>query len=157
MWFLFKLVNIKQTCKHKTNFQNEQSDDHKDETIKVLTQKIDQLEKVVNLKAVDKIDKVETNLVYIIQLREHLNTNIFKYGMTNNSMQDRMKNYPKGSQIITTYKCKNTFNCDIEKVIQKRFNEKFINKDLGKEYVECDYYEMYDTFYEICKEERKMI
>jgi uncharacterized Zn-finger protein len=94
------------------------------------------------------------NLIYIVQLREHVNIkeNVYKIGRTNGSINKRMKGYPKGSIIITTFKCKSS-NVEMEKQLKKVFSCFKCRTDIGSEYFECDYYKMIQAFNKVCEQD----
>jgi hypothetical protein len=84
-----------------------------------------------------------TNIIYVIKLREHINNGepIYKFGRTNKRMSERMANYPKGSEVIFTYTCINVSNCQVENLIKEKLKENddvLQRVDLGLEYFECE-------------------
>jgi hypothetical protein len=91
------------------------------------------------------------NLIYVIQLREHVNLqeNVYKIGRTSKSINKRMQNYPKGSIVISTYKCKSS-NVDMEHKLMRAFSKFTNRKDIGNEHFECNYYDMISTFMDVC-------
>ena len=50
------------------------------------------------------------NYIYIIQIREFLETNIYKIGKTKQINCKRFNQYPKGSKLICQFDC---IDCDI--------------------------------------------
>jgi hypothetical protein len=74
--------------------------------------------------------------IYIIKLREHINTNesIYKIGKTQDIIR-RFKEYPKGSKLLFTT-C--TENMDYTETILKNELHQYLRKDLGSEYFECN-------------------
>ena len=84
--------------------------------------------------------------VYLIKEREFLKTkeNVIKIGKTKQSLNKRINQYPKGSELllqITTDDCDN-----LENAIIKAFKDKYIHrKDIGNEYFEGDHEDMIET------------
>lgn len=91
------------------------------------------------------------NYIYIIQIREHLNTNIYKIGKTKQDNLKRFKQYPKGSKFISQYDC---FDCDIvERNIITMFKNKYVQRtEYGVEYFEGNLTDMKDDIYGATKE-----
>ena len=76
--------------------------------------------------------------LYIMHTRElhTLQLEIYKIGRSN-ILDNRMKQYPKGSKIICMINCENSILC--EKELIKLFKEKFVQKlEYGTEYFEGD-------------------
>ena len=85
--------------------------------------------------------------IYFIHTRELISSKepIYKLGRSNN-LECRVRNYPKGSNVLFTMNCKNSIKC--EKHLIKLFKEKFIQKkDYGTEYFEGDKDEMINEIY----------
>jgi hypothetical protein len=74
--------------------------------------------------------------IYIIKLREHINTNesIYKIGKTEDIIR-RFKQYPKESKLLYTI-C--TENMDETETILKNQLHSYLRSDLGSEYFECN-------------------
>ena len=80
--------------------------------------------------------------IYLIHIREffRLNEPIYRIGRSNN-FQNRVKQYPNGSQVLFCIKCKNSK--DIEKYLINLLKNKFIQKTYyGNKYFEGDEDEM---------------
>jgi hypothetical protein len=76
--------------------------------------------------------------IYLIHPREFVSTDlsIYKLGRSNN-IDNRVKQYPKGSNILCMLMCKNSIAC--EKYLIKLFKNKFTqNTYYGSEYFEGD-------------------
>ena len=86
------------------------------------------------------------NYIYIIQIREHLGTNIYKIGKTKQEQLARFNQYPKKSKLISQFDC---FDCDIvEKNIIDIFKNKYIQqREYGNEYFEGDVMLMKEDIY----------
>jgi len=72
--------------------------------------------------------------IYLIHVREFAKSKepIYKLGRSNN-LENRVRNYPNGSIVLFTMKCKESIKC--EKYLIKLFKEKFIQaKYYGSEY-----------------------
>jgi len=91
------------------------------------------------------------NYIYIIQIRELLDTNIYKIGKTKQENLKRFNQYPKGSKLISQYDC---FDCDIvEKNIIHMFKSKYVQRtEYGVEYFEGYIIQMKDDIYALTKE-----
>lgn len=99
-------------------------------------------------------NKVQTNLIYIIQEREFVNSgeNVFKYGRTDQLMSHRIKGYSKGTEIILTHKCANNNKFD-ESALGTLLKSTFKSReDIGKEYIEGSREEISRVFMEFCLE-----
>lgn len=88
------------------------------------------------------------NYIYLIQEREFFvsNQNVYKIGKTKQDNMKRLKDYPKGSNLILYIKCK---DCDkIEIQLINDFIKKYKHRrDIGNEYFECDVNQItYDIF-----------
>jgi len=93
--------------------------------------------------------------VYIIQLREFLDKNVYKIGMTTKGWK-RFDNYPKGSNLIMYMRVSNPK--EIENKIKTKFIAKFTQKtDYGTEYFEGDIDKMIADFCEISQIENNLI
>jgi hypothetical protein len=78
--------------------------------------------------------------LYIIQLKEHIdtNSNIYKIGRASN-IENRFSSYPKGSKLIYYKECKNDVIC--EKKLINLCNDKYnIQHNIGTEYYYCENY-----------------
>ena len=85
--------------------------------------------------------------VYLMHTREFIKSHepIYKIGRSN-ILDNRVKQYPNGSNILLMIKCKNSILC--ENNLIKLFKEKFIQKKYyGTEYFEGN---CYDMIKEIC-------
>jgi len=91
------------------------------------------------------------NYIYIIQIREHLDTNIYKIGKTKQENLKRFNQYPTGSKLISQYDC---FNCDIDKKnIIHMFKSKYVQRtEYGAGYFEGNIIQMKDDIYALIKE-----
>ncbi len=82
--------------------------------------------------------------VYLMKVREFINTDIIKIGMTSN-YKKRLSGYPKGSYYIKYTKILNYKY--IEKILIRIFNNKFIKKNkYGNEYFKGDLNDIILTF-----------
>ena len=94
------------------------------------------------------------NYIYILQEREHINTNIpiCKIGKTKQENVKRIQQYPKGSRLILQVEC---FDCDIlERKIIELFKNKYIQKtDVGSEYFEGNIHEMKTDIFNECQQD----
>jgi hypothetical protein len=85
--------------------------------------------------------------IYLIHTREFIksNENIYKIGRSNN-IECRIRNYPKGSNVLFIMKCKNSTLCEDNLI--NLFKKKFIqSKYYGNEYFEGDEDLMIDEIY----------
>jgi hypothetical protein len=82
-----------------------------------------------------------TEYIYLLQLREFLNTDIYKIGMTKNNNLTRFNQYPKGSVLQFQLCCKDCkkLERDIIKIFKAKFKQR---KDYGNEYFQGDLKEM---------------
>lgn len=79
------------------------------------------------------------NYIYLLRTREFVtaNQNVYKIGRTNQTHTNRFKQYPKGSELILQYSCKDCIAC--EKGLLYIFRVNYIKrKDIGSEYFEGD-------------------
>jgi len=81
----------------------------------------------------NKEDTLDEGHIYLLQLDEHKNKNIYKIGKTSHvKIKDRIKQYPKNTNLI--------FNCNcirisqLEKEIIDTFKIKFTKHSIGNEY-----------------------
>ena len=92
--------------------------------------------------------------VYLIREREFISLNepIYKLGKTKRSPSDRMKGYPKGSEVILFTAVD---DCDeIERKMMVEFKQKFTAKpEIGREYFQGSYKEMRDCINQIVESE----
>ncbi len=93
----------------------------------------------------NQTNKDNINYVYMIQLREFLNTNIVKIGRTSQDDMKRIKSYPKGSQLLLYLKCDDCIKTekDIINLFKTNYTQK---KDYGLEYFEGDIKSMIKDF-----------
>lgn len=78
----------------------------------------------------------KSGYIYCIQVREFLNTNIYKIGRTANIIT-RTKSYPKGSQLMFTFYCIDMY--EMERLLLELFKTKYHQKtEYGREYFETD-------------------
>lgn len=93
------------------------------------------------------------NICYIMHEREFIKTSepIYKIGKTTQTIEDRLKQYPNGTKLITW---KNVENCHkTEQTIIKQFTEHFIHRtDIGNEYFEGTLERMLEVFNNCCKQ-----
>lgn len=90
-----------------------------------------------NLKNNQKLH-INHETIYIIHCAQHINTNVYKVGRTNNILR-RYKEYPKGSDLLYTFRCRNSKI--IESKILNYLNNNNIFKKMecyGNEYFQCD-------------------
>ena len=76
--------------------------------------------------------------IYIIHSAQHVNTNIYKIGRTEN-INARRVNYPSGSDLLYSFSCKDAKT--VENTILdylKSDKETFKLMDFGREYFQCD-------------------
>jgi len=85
--------------------------------------------------------------LYLIHLREFIKSkeSVFKIGRSDD-IHNRVRKYPKGSNVLFTMKCFNSIECEADLI--KLFNKKFIHKpEYGTEYFEGDEDIMIDEIY----------
>ena len=85
--------------------------------------------------------------LYLIHLREFIKSkeSVFKIGRSDD-IHNRVRKYPKGSNVLFTMKCFNSIECEADLI--KLFNNKFIHKpEYGTEYFEGDEDIMIDEIY----------
>jgi len=85
--------------------------------------------------------------LYLIHLREFIKSkeSVFKIGRSDD-IHNRVRKYPKGSNVLFTMKCFNSIVCEADLI--KLFNKKFIHKpEYGTEYFEGDEDIMIDEIY----------
>ena len=86
---------------------------------------------------------MSSDYIYLIRTREfiQLNQPVYKIGRTKQPNFNRLKQYPKGSEVIDWLSC---FNCIItEKILIKEFKQHFKHRpDLGNEYFEGNVIDM---------------
>ena len=119
------MKEIKNETKNHTNFQQE------NETLRRENEKLKEKLKQFEIHS---HDPTEHDVIYIIHEREFVNSNkpIYKIGKTTN-FKNRMRDYPKGSNIKMVYPCK-----DVDKTEKDLIGifDNFFNKreDIGAEY-----------------------
>lgn len=93
------------------------------------------------------------NICYIMHEREFIKTGepIYKIGKTTQTIENRLRQYPNGTKLITW---KNVENChNTEQTIIKQFTEHFIHRtDIGNEYFEGTLERMIEVFNDCCKQ-----
>jgi hypothetical protein len=86
---------------------------------------------------------MSSDYIYLIRTREfiQLNQPVYKIGRTRQPNFNRLKQYPKGSEVIDWLSC---FNCVItENILIKEFKLHFKHRpDLGNEYFEGNVIDM---------------
>ena len=95
------------------------------------------------IKDTNTESKMATNQIYLLREREFVTTddNVYKIGRTNMMNCARMKNYPKGSQLISLNICINSVK--FEYILIMLFKKKFIQMtEYGTEYFRGDVGEM---------------
>lgn len=93
-------------------------------------------------------DEHSMNFIYLLMEREFIKTNehIFKIGYTSKDILARTNGYPKGSKIFCVFPVAN--NPELKLISQ--FKKTFIHrKDIGNEYFEGNFQEMFTTLYEL--------
>ena len=65
----------------------------------------------------------KNNEIYIIQLREFLNTFVYKIGITGRTAEIRLKDYPPGSILLKSYKVKGNPESEIIDLFKINFNK----------------------------------
>lgn len=124
----------------------------------------------LNLNSVSNSDSNSDNTslinvnheIYIVQLSEHIRCkdNIYKVGMTKKGINNRIKGYPKNTQILFSIIVKNAKLCEREVIKQCRSTNGITNcnrhhpdkiKQLGNEYFEGDYNLLKNTVEMTCK------
>jgi uncharacterized C2H2 Zn-finger protein len=89
------------------------------------------------LKNNTKIHK-SNEYIYIIHPAQCINMNIYKIGRTKNII-NRVKQYPKGSELLFTITCKNSRLIESKILNYLRDNKNYINaKEHGLEYFQCN-------------------
>lgn len=77
------------------------------------------------------------NYLYIIREREFKSTNVYKIGRTTQQLHERIKAYPKDSELIISMQVENCVK--MENTLKKLFKKQFIHRsDIGAEYFEGD-------------------
>lgn len=85
-------------------------------------------------------NKIHPNneVIYIIHCAQHINTNIYKVGRTKNIMK-RFKQYPKGSELLYMFNCKNSKLTETNILLNLKENQNFKqSKEDGNEYFQCN-------------------
>ncbi len=154
------------TCKNKIKKDNLEIElEKKDEENKKLKDELEKnklnKEKIEKLEEKTKLLKLNTqisnisnlfsNFIYIIQLREFVNTDtpIFKIGRTK-CIYNRVGDYPTESKIICVIPTLEYIN-NVEKTCIKALTKSFIRrKDKGFEYFEGNIISIVDTVMECC-------
>lgn len=81
----------------------------------------------------NKEDKLDAGHIYLLQLDEHKNKNIYKIGKTSHvKIKDRIKQYPKNTNLIFSCNCIRI--TQLEKEIIDTFKVKFTKHSIGNEY-----------------------
>lgn len=89
--------------------------------------------------------------IYLLIEREFISLKkpIYKIGRTNQSNNNRLKQYPKGSILLFQTICNNSI--EIETLLIRWFKIKFTHKpDIGNEYFEGDFKKMIQEIYDVC-------
>jgi len=92
--------------------------------------------------------------IYLIHIREFIKSkeNVLKLGRSDN-LDNRVRQYPKGSNILFMMKCKDSILC--EQYLLNLFNIKFTHKsEYGKEFFEGNEDEMIDEIYKYLNQYR---
>ena len=95
---------------------------------------------------------MNSNTIYLLQTREfiQLNQPVYKIGRTNQPLEKRFKQYPKGSKLLHNNTCYNSVNT--ETILLRYFKEQFKHRrDIGKEYFEGDPTKMIEIIDYFCK------
>jgi hypothetical protein len=95
---------------------------------------------------------MNSNTIYLLQTREfiQLKQPVYKIGRTNQPLEKRFKQYPKGSQLLYSNTCCNSVNT--ETILLRYFKEQFKHRgDIGKEYFEGNPYKMIEIIDYFCK------
>ena len=90
-------------------------------------------------------------VIYLLKTREsiRMNEDVYKIGRTKN-MKNRLSQYPKGSEFITTMKVNDQQMC--ERVLLYTFKDKFQKReDMGNEYFEGNLDEMKSVLFGIAR------
>jgi hypothetical protein len=81
----------------------------------------------------NKENKLDSGHIYLLQLDEHKNKNIYKIGKTSHvKIKDRIKQYPKNTNLIFSCNCIRI--SQLEKEIIDTFKIKFTKYSIGNEY-----------------------
>lgn len=143
--------------KIQDNIQIQQNDD-----IDLLSDNLNMLN-VANV-VTDNISSINTNHeIYIVQLSEHIRCkdNIYKVGMTTKGINQRIKGYPKNTQILFSISVKNANQCEREVMKKCRVTEGIINcnrnhpdknKQIGNEYFEAEFTLLKNIVENTCKD-----
>lgn len=99
--------------------------------------------------------EIKTEGIYIIYMREFIlkNKNIYKIGRSND-IENKLRNYPKGSRIMFATSCNNSIK--YEKDLIKIFKTKFISTKFGKRYFKGDVDDMKDIIYNYLQDIRRL-
>jgi hypothetical protein len=94
-------------------------------------------------------------IIYLIQVREFIGTDIYKIGRSDKNGCARTSQYPKGSLLIYLLTCNNSRDIEI-KIINAFKNKYKHKKEYGHEYFSGDYYHMINDITEICKSSNQL-
>ena len=125
------------------NLLKEKADDD------ALIQIIQEYEADFNAKKEEELSK--EGIIYLLKTREsiRMNEDIYKIGRTKN-MKNRLSQYPKGSEFITTMKVNDQRMC--ERVLLYTFKDKFKQReDMGNEYFEGNLDQMKSVLCDIAR------
>tara|TARA_B100001741_G_scaffold303772_1_gene294214 strand:+ start:186 stop:677 length:492 start_codon:yes stop_codon:yes gene_type:complete len=131
------------------NLLKEKADDDLVKENERLIQKIQEYEADFNAKKEEESSK--EGVVYLLKTREsiRMNEDIYKIGRTKN-MKNRLSQYPKGSEFITTMKVNDQRMC--ERVLLYTFKDKFKQReDMGNEYFEGNLDQMKSVLCDIAR------
>jgi hypothetical protein len=107
-------------------------------TVNELNTRIKHLEvENINLKNNQKLHP-DYESIYIIHSAQHVNTNIYKIGRTEN-INARRVNYPSGSDLLYSFSCKDAKTVENTILDYLKINkETFKLMDFGREYFQCN-------------------
>ena len=114
-----------------------------------MIKKIQEYEADFNAKKEEESSK--EGVIYLLKTREsiRMNEDVYKIGRTKN-MKNRLQQYPKGSEFITTMKVNDQRMC--ERVLLYMFKDKFKQReDMGNEYFEGNLDQMKSVLCDIAR------
>ena len=107
-------------------------------TVNELNTRIKHLEvENINLKNNQKLHP-DYESIYIIHSAQHVNTNIYKIGRTEN-INARRVNYPSGSDLLYSFSCKDAKTVENTILDYLKINKEIFKlMDFGREYFQCN-------------------
>ena len=131
------------------NLLKEKADDDLVRENERLIQELQEYEAYLDAKKEKESSK--EGVIYLLKTREsiRMNEDVYKIGRTKN-MKNRLQQYPKGSEFITTMKVNDQRMC--ERVLLYTFKDKFKQReDMGNEYFEGNLDQMKSVLCDIAR------